>query len=208
MYFIKTPKIAQSIIKQAVWNIPNNDRKIFLTFDDGPALSITNQTLDILLKHQVKATFFCLGKQVEKHPEILQRIIDEGHAVGNHSYSHLKGWATKNKQYLEDVRKGEAIIKSNLFRPPYGKIKRSQVNSLSPQTKIILWDVLPGDFSPKNNIEKIVSNTLSSVESGSIIVLHDNNKCGNKMLQALPIIIEKLKEKKYTFSAITKQTLQ
>jgi peptidoglycan-N-acetylglucosamine deacetylase len=208
MYFIKTPKIAQSIIKQAVWNIPNNDRKIFLTFDDGPTLSITNQTLDILLKHQVKATFFCLGKQVEKHPEILQRIIDEGHAVGNHSYSHLKGWATKNKQYLEDVRKGEAIIKSNVFRPPYGKIKRSQVNSLSPQTKIILWDVLPGDFSPKNNIEKIVSNTLNSVKSGSIIVLHDNNKCGNKMLQALPIIIEKLKEKKYKFSAITKQTLQ
>ena len=100
-----------------------------------------------------------MGKQVEKHPEIFQRIIDEGHAVGNHSYSHLKGWTTKNEQYLEDVRKGEAIIKSNLFRPPYGKIKRSQVNLLNPQTKIILWDVLPGDFSPNNNVEKIVSNT-------------------------------------------------
>ena len=144
-----------------------------------------------------------MGKQVEKHPEIFQRIIDEGHAVGNHSYSHLKGWTTKNEQYLEDVRKGEAIIKSNLFRPPYGKIKRSQVNLLNPQTKIILWDVLPGDFSPNNNVEKIVSNTCQFSESGSIIVLHDNNKCGNKMLQALPFIIDKLKEKKYKFSAIT-----
>jgi peptidoglycan/xylan/chitin deacetylase (PgdA/CDA1 family) len=207
MYFVKTPKIARSIIKKAVWNIPNNDREIFLTFDDGPTPSITNQTLDILSKNQVKATFFCLGKQVEKHPEIFQRIIDEGHAVGNHSYSHLKGWTTDNQQYLEDIRKGEAIIKSNLFRPPYGKIKRSQVNSLSPQTKIILWDVLPGDFSLKNNVEKIVSNTLNSVETGSIIVLHDNNKCGNKMLQALPVIIDKLKEKKYSFTPITEQIL-
>jgi len=207
MYFVKTPKIARSIIKKAVWNIPNNDREIFLTFDDGPTPSITNQTLDILSKHQVKATFFCLGKQVEKYPEIFQRIIDEGHAVGNHSYSHLKGWATNNQQYLEDVRKGEAIIKSNLFRPPYGKIKRSQVDLLNPQTRIILWDVLPGDFSSKTDVEKTISNTLNSVEPGSIIVLHDNDKCGNKMLQVLPIIIDKLKEKKYNFSAITEQKL-
>ena len=203
MYFVKTPKIAQSIIKKAVWNIPNNDRKIFLTFDDGPAPSITNRALDILKEYRIKATFFCLGKQVEENPLLFQRIIDEGHTVGNHSYSHLKGWTTKNEQYLEDVLKGEAIIKSNLFRPPYGKIKRSQVNLLNPQTKIILWDVLPGDFSPSNNVEKIISNTLNTVESGSIIVLHDNAICGNKMLQALPFIIDKLKEKKYTFSAIT-----
>ena len=207
MYFVKTPKIAQSIIKKAVWNIPNNDRKIFLTFDDGPTPSITNRALDILKEYRIKATFFCLGKQVEENPLLFQRIIDEGHAVGNHSYSHLKGWTTKNEQYLEDVRKGEAIIKSNLFRPPYGKIKRSQVNLLNPQTKIILWDVLPGDFSPSNNVEKIISNTLNTVESGSIIVLHDNAICGNKMLQALPFIIDKLKEKKYNFSAITEQTL-
>lgn len=207
MYFVKTPKIAQSIIKKAVWNIPNNDRKIFLTFDDGPTPSITNRALDILKEYKIKATFFCLGKQVEENPLLFQRIINEEHAVGNHSYSHLKGWTTKNEQYLEDVRKGEAIIKSNLFRPPYGKIKRSQVNLLNPQTKIILWDVLPGDFSPSNNVEKIISNTLNAVESGSIIVLHDNAICGNKMLQALPIIIDKLKEKKYNFSAIAEQTL-
>jgi len=207
MYFVKTPKIARAFNKKAIWSIPNNVKEIFLTFDDGPTPLITNHTLDILKKHNIKATFFCLGKQVEKNPEIFKKIIDEGHAVGNHSYSHLKGWTTKNEQYLEDVRKGEAIIKSNLFRPPYGKIKRSQVNLLNPQTKIILWDVLPGDFSPKNNVEKIVSNTVNSIEPGSIIVLHDNNKCGNKMLQALPFIIDKLKEKKYKFSAITKQTL-
>ena len=202
MYFVKTPKIAQAFNKKAIWNIPNNVKEVFLTFDDGPTPLITNHTLDILKKQKIKATFFCLGKQVEKHPEVFKKITDEGHAVGNHSYSHLKGWTTKNEQYLEDVRKGEAIIKSHLFRPPYGKIKRSQVNLLNPQTKIILWDVLPGDFSPSNNVEKIISNTLEAVESGSIIVLHDNAICGNKMLQALPIIIDKLKEKKYTFSAI------
>ncbi len=203
MYFVKTPKIAQAFNKKAIWNIPNNDKEIFLTFDDGPTPLITEHTLDILKEQSIKATFFCLGEQVEKHPEIFKKIIDEGHTVGNHSYSHLKGWTTKNEQYLEDVRKGETIIKSNLFRPPYGKIKRSQVNLLNPQTKIILWDVLPGDFSPSNNVEKIISNTLEAAESGSIIVLHDNAICGNKMLQALPFIIDKLKEKKYTFSAIT-----
>jgi peptidoglycan/xylan/chitin deacetylase (PgdA/CDA1 family) len=207
MYFVKTPKIARSILKKAVWNIPNNDRGVFLTFDDGPTPSITNQTLDILKEHKIKATFFCLGTQVEKYPELFKRIIDEGHAVGNHSYSHLKGWTTNNNRYLEDVRKGEAIIKSNLFRPPYGKIKRSQVNSLSPETKIILWDVLPGDFSSKNNVKEIVSNTVNSVESGSIIVLHDNIDCGGKMIAALPIIIDKLKEKKYCFPPITDNIL-
>ena len=207
MYFIKTPKIARSVLKKAVWTIPNKDRRIFLTFDDGPTSSITSQTLDILREHKIQATFFCLGSQVEKHPVLFKRIIDEGHTVGNHSYSHLKGWTTNNNEYIEDVKKGQSLANSKLFRPPYGKIKRSQVNALNSGTKIILWDVLPGDFSPKNNIEKIVSNTLNSVESGSIIVLHDNNKCGNKMLQALPNIIDKLKEKKYYFSPITEQIL-
>ena len=207
MYFIKTPKIAQSILKKAVWNIPNDDNAIFLTFDDGPTPSITDKTLDILKKHQVKATFFCLGQQVEKHTELYRRIIDEGHVTGNHSYSHLKGWTTNNKEYLEDVQKGMAKIKSNLFRPPYGKIKRSQANALRSGTKIILWDVLPGDFSPNNDVNKTVANTLNSVESGSIIVLHDNNKCGDKMVKALPIIIEKLKEKKYSFLPIAENML-
>ena len=207
MYFIKTPKIARSVLKKAVWTIPNKDRRIFLTFDDGPTSSITSQTLDILREHKIQATFFCLGSQVEKHPEIFKRIIDEGHAVGNHSYSHLKGWTTNNNEYIEDVKKGQSLANSKLFRPPYGKIKRSQVNALNSGTKIILWDVLPGDFSAKNDVEKVVSNTLNSAESGSIIVLHDNNKCGNKMLQALPNIIDKLKEKKYYFSPITEQIL-
>jgi len=202
MYFVKTPKIAQTILKKAVWNIPNENDGVFLTFDDGPTPSVTSRVLDILLDHEVKATFFCLGQQVEKHPKIFQRIIDEGHSVGNHSYSHLKGWVTNNDVYLKDIHRGESFIKSNLFRPPYGKIKRSQINRLNPETKIILWDVLPGDFSPKNTIETIVSNTLNSVESGSIIVLHDNDKCGNKMLKALPSIIEKLKENEFSFLPI------
>lgn len=207
MYFVKTPKIAQILLKKAVWNIPNENNGVFLTFDDGPTPSITNHALDILLKHGVKATFFCLGQQVEKHPEIFQRIINEGHGIGNHSFSHLKGWTTNNKEYLDDVYKGESLINSKLFRPPYGKIKRSQLNTLNPETQIILWDVLPGDFSPKNSVEKIVSNTLKSVKSGAIIVLHDNEKCGNKMLLALPMIIEKLQEKKFIFLSINENSL-
>jgi len=207
MYFVKTPKIAHTLFKKAVWNIPNDKNGVYLTFDDGPTPSITDQTLDILAKHQIKATFFCLGKQVEKHPELFQRVIDEGHSIGNHSFSHLNGWVTENEKYMDDVQKGHTHVQSNLFRPPYGKIRRSQIKQLSKSFKIIMWDVLPGDFSPKNSVETIVSNTISAVEPGSIIVLHDNDKCGDKMLKALPVIIKKMIENKYNFLPITKNEL-
>lgn len=202
MYFVKTPKIVKSIYKNVIWDLPNNDNKVFLTFDDGPTKNITERILDILFSHNIKATFFCLGKQVEQHPEIFDRIIKEGHSVGNHSYSHLKGWNTEDKTYLDDFRKGEKLIQSSMYRPPYGKIKRSQLKELTPTIKIIMWDVLPGDFSPKNSIEKIVSNTVNNTISGSIIVLHDNNKCGVKMLKTLPSIIEQLKSKGFSFEPI------
>ena len=203
MYFIKTPNIVKTLFKGAIWTISNGDNKVFLTFDDGPTKEITQKTLAVLKEKNVKATFFCLGKQVEENPAIYKQILDEKHAVGNHSFSHLKGWNTENKKYLEDVRKGEKIIHSNLFRPPYGKIKRSQLKELNSETKVILWDVLPGDFSPKNTVTTIVSNTINNVEAGSIIVLHDNDKCGEKMLEALPLIIDKLKQKGFQFEAIT-----
>ena len=202
MYFVKTPKVIQSLLKDVTWNIPNNNNEIYLTFDDGPTKYITEKTLDTLNHYGIKATFFCLGQQVEKNPRLFQRIIKEGHAVGNHSYSHLKGWNTNNEEYIEDINKAKSIINSNLFRPPYGKAKRGQLDQLK-QFKTIMWDVLPGDFSPKNNIDSIVSNTLNHVEVGSIIVLHDNDKCGEKMNQALPVLLEELKNKGFNFGIIS-----
>jgi len=201
MYFVKTPNIAKSLHKSAIWNVPNNDNCIYLTFDDGPTKNITSNTLDILSDFNIKATFFCIGKQVEDNPLLFSRIIDEGHSIGNHSYSHLKGWTTNSESYIEDVEKGQEITNSQLFRPPYGKIKRSQLKKISNTSKIIFWDVLPGDFSPYTSPDDIVLNTINNVESGSIIVLHDNNKCGEKMLQALPSIIKGLVEKGFKFSS-------
>lgn len=201
MYFVKTPNIAKSLHKNAIWNMPNNNNCIYLTFDDGPTKNITSKTLDILSEFNIKATFFCIGKQVEDNPHLFSRIIDEGHSIGNHSYSHLKGWVTNSENYIEDVEKGQEITNSQLFRPPYGKIKRSQLKNISNTSKIIFWDVLPGDFSPYTSADDIVLNTINNVESGSIIVLHDNIKCGEKMLLALPSIINGLVEKGFKFSS-------
>lgn len=202
MYFVKTPKVIHSIFKDAIWKISGENKVVYLTFDDGPTEDITEETLNILEEHQVKATFFCLGQQVENHPEIFDKIKKLGHQVGNHSYSHLKGWATSNEEYLSDIKRAQFLIDSTLFRPPYGKAKRSQLKSLKDQFKIIFWDVLPGDFSPKNSVEQIINNTVDNVENGSIIVLHDNDKCGNKMNKALPAIITELKEKGFQFAVI------
>ena len=201
-YFIKTPKILHSLYKDAVWVLPNSQKEIYLTFDDGPIKVITEKCLDILKEHDVKATFFCVGANAEKNPIILDRILQDGHVVGNHSFNHLKGWSTDNEAYFENVRKCDNLIQSKLFRPPYGKAKRSQLKVLKENYKIIMWDVLSGDFDPNNSAEKIVKNTVDNTESGSIIVMHDNENCGDKMLISLPQIIVKLKEKGFLFRTI------
>lgn len=202
MYFTKTPKIVQSIYKNVIWNIPNNSNTIYLTFDDGPTEEITGKTLEILKKCNVPATFFCLGNQVQKNPVLFQRIKEEGHSIGNHSFSHIKGWNSSNDAYINDVKKAGNLIKSRLFRPPYGKIKRNQLAKLTAEYKIVMWDVLPGDFSPKKTVQDIIKNTVDNVESGSIIVLHDNTNCGAKMNKALPEIISVLKDSGFVFSSL------
>lgn len=202
-YFVKTPKLLHSLYRDAVWFLPNSNNKIHLTFDDGPVPDITSKCLDILKEHKVSATFFCVGENISKNPELFTRILDEGHAVGNHSYNHLKGWKTDNSTYYENVQKCADQINSSLFRPPYGKIKRSQLKHLRNQYKIIMWDVLSADFDPKVSVEQCINNVTENTESGSIIVMHDNEKCGNKMLEALPTIIQKLKDSGFTFDVLS-----
>ncbi len=201
-YFIKTPKILHSLYGDAVWFLPNSENKIYLTFDDGPVEGVTENCLDILKEFNIKATFFCVGENAKNRPEVLSRIVSEGHQIGNHSYSHPKGWNTENETYFEDVEKCQQFIASKFFRPPYGKAKRSQLKVLKKRYKIIMWDVLSGDFDPKNNVDTVIQNVISKTESGSIIVMHDNEKCGNKMLAALPRIIQSLLEKGFQFEII------
>ncbi len=203
MFFgAKTPKIFQAIFPSLVWKNATTEKKVWLTFDDGPTAEVTPFVLDTLKKNNVKATFFCLGEQIEKHPEIFQRIKAEGHDIGNHSFSHTNGFTTCTKKYLKDIEKCQNLIpETKLFRPPFGNIYPWQISRLKKDFKIIMWDVIAWDFDKNTSEEKCFLNVVNNVENGSIILLHDNKKAQENLQYALPKIIETLKERAFTFSA-------
>ena len=201
-FWAKTPKFFQSFFPSLVWNNSSNEKKVWLTFDDGPTPNITPFVLDVLQKENIKATFFCLGNQIEKHPEIFQKIEREGHTAGNHSYSHPNGFFTCSKKYLEDVEKCRKIIpNTKLFRPPFGKLYPWQISKLKKDYKIIMWDVLAKDYAKNTSKENCYKNVIENVENGSIIVLHDNENAKHNLQYALPKIITTLKERGFVFSA-------
>lgn len=206
-YFIKTPWIAKKIFSSYVWSLPDEDNTVYLTFDDGPHPTITPWVLEQLQAYNAKASFFCIGNNVEKYPEVFQKIIDDGHAIGNHTYHHLNGWKTKDKKYIDDVSKAAQIINSNLFRPPYGKIKTSQSKKIADalQTdscKIIMWDVLSADFDSAFSPEQCLQNVLNNVTGGSIVVFHDSEKAFANLKFTLSKTLKSLKEEGFRFKKI------
>ncbi|WP_310557266.1 polysaccharide deacetylase family protein [Flavobacterium sp.] len=212
-YWIKTPKIIKRLFSNQVWDIPNSENKIYLTFDDGPTPEITEWVLEILKENNSKATFFCIGKNVEKHPKIFKKVISEGHSIGNHTFNHTNGWKTTTADYIQNVElcqkqilnlKSEILtIKSRIFRPPYGKIKAKQSRQLRKLGyKIIMWDVLSADFDQTISPEKCIENATKKVSSGSIIVFHDSIKAAENLKYALPKVIEILKKKGFSFDVI------
>ena len=201
-YMIKIPWILRKIAPALVYNIPSKRKTVFITFDDGPIPQTTPEILKILDDYNVKATFFCLGKNVEKHQDIFGEIINVGHAIGNHSFDHKSGWKTKNADYFTNIEKANSIFKTNLFRPPYGRIKPSQIKYLKKKYKIIMWDVLTGDFDPQTSKEECVKNVINNVSSGSIIVFHDSLKAKEKVLYALPKVLDKLRKNGYDFKIL------
>jgi peptidoglycan-N-acetylglucosamine deacetylase len=172
MRFYKPPHIARCFFKDAIWNFPREKGKFFLTFDDGPS-EITPAILDILKQYNIKAVFFCVGKQIEKFPDHFKNIITEGHAVGNHSYSHLNGWRTKTKAYLDDVAKAEILVSSKLFRPPFGKITLRQFHQLKKKYSLVFWELMSYDFDPRLSVEDLFINLRKNISDGSVIVFHD-----------------------------------
>ena len=190
MYLVRPPYLLKKIYPTAIWRKNISSQKIYLTFDDGPVKGITEWVLDVLKEKKIHATFFCVGKNVESNPEIFQRILSENHAVGNHTLNHLNGWNTHTATYLENVKACAEIVNSKLFRPPYGKLKKSQTSNLKSQYSIIMWDVLSGDYDKKTNPEKCLSNVIEHVRSGSIVVFHDSYKAEKKVEYALPRFID------------------
>jgi peptidoglycan/xylan/chitin deacetylase (PgdA/CDA1 family) len=202
MIIAKTPYLLKRIYYSLFWDLKCGQKDIFLTFDDGPNQNVTPAVLEILSKHEAKATFFCIGRNVERYPDVFKKIRDEGHAAGNHTYSHLKGWITSNAEYYNDIELAGKWIPSGLFRPPYGKIKRTQLKYLRRFYSIIMWDVMSNDYDASMTPERCVENVIKYARPGSIIVFHDSEKSEKRTLVALPRILEILKSRDYSFKSI------
>lgn len=201
--WVKTNRFVKTIFPNYIWDIPNNEKKIYLTFDDGPIPQVTEWTLAQLKKHNAKATFFCIGDNIQKHPEIFQKVIENGHAIGNHTFNHLKGWETSLEDYIENTKKCSKTMANcqlntehcQLFRPPYGKIKPSQAKALRKLGyKIIMWDIISMDFDQTISREECLNNVLRNIESGSIIVFHDSVKAWKNLEHVLPKTLAFLNE--------------
>ncbi len=175
---------------------------IYITFDDGPIPEITPKVLEILKKYNAKATFFCVGDNVRKYPEVYAQLLKEGHATGNHTYSHLKGNKTDDEHYFSDIDKCGELVKSSLFRPPHGRIKLSQIKHLKHKYKLIMWTVLTGDYNQKLSKEQVLNNAIIHTKDGSIILFHDSLKASERMLYALPRMLEYFSAKGYRFEKI------
>ncbi|MEY3500502.1 MAG: Peptidoglycan-N-acetylglucosamine deacetylase [Bacteroidota bacterium] len=208
-YWIKTNFIVKKVFSNYIWDVPNNEKKIYLTFDDGPTPEITDWTLTQLEQFDAKATFFCIGDNIKKHPEIFQTLLSKGHAVGNHTFNHLNGWKTEIHKYLENTKNCEIEIGkftntfSKLFRPPYGRIKSAQAKELRKLGyKIIMWDILSADFDATIAPEECLQNVVKNIKPGSIIVFHDSQKAFLNLEYALPKTLAFLKEKGFSFAIL------
>lgn len=211
-YFVKTPGIVQKLFPNYHWQGETTKKVIFLTFDDGPISYITPWVLEKLAAFDAKATFFCVGDNISKYPEVFESILEANHSIGNHTFNHLNGWKTSRQTYIENIEKGRAAIQKNLtkkmnphllFRPPYGKIKPSQANELVKKGyKIIMWDVLSGDFDAGLSKEACLNNVLQHAQNGSIVVFHDSEKSFKNLEYALPRVLEHFTKKGYIFKCL------
>lgn len=204
-YTARTPAWVKKLVKACIWDMPGIEKNIYLTFDDGPDPLITPFVLDELAKYSAKATFFCIGKNVAAHPASYSRILSEGHAVGNHTFDHLNGWKTENIIYQANILKAGEYIRSDLFRPPYGRITPVQLRNLvqhEPPYKVVMWSILSGDFDIDLSPEQCTKNVLNNAENGSVVVFHDSEKANERLRYALPKVLESLSKRGYVFKRI------
>ncbi len=201
MYFFKTPFWLKWLYPKRIWEIKTHEKIIYLSFDDGPHPTITPYVLDLLKQFDAKASFFCIGHNVERYPQIYQRILSEGHSTGNHTYDHINGFKTSNTEYVADIKKAANWIESDLFRPPYGRLKSVQASQLK-NYRIIMWDVLSGDFDPALKKEACLKMVKSKTRSGSILVFHDSQKAWEKLEYVLPELMAYFKAEGYRFEKL------
>ena len=192
----------QSLFPNYTWNIKTDEKVLYLTFDDGPIPEVTPWVLEQLANYDAKATFFCVGENVQKYPSVFQQVLDEGHSVGNHTYNHLSGWNTDNIPFFHNIRHCAHLVNSGLFRPPYGRLTPSQTQFLTRHYRIVMWDVLSGDFDKNISKEDVFENVILSAKRGSIVVFHDSLKAKERMQYALPRVLEHFSAKGYRFESL------
>ncbi|UII24570.1 polysaccharide deacetylase family protein [Fulvivirga maritima] len=207
MFLHKTPLALKWIYPQLTWSIPSKEKVLYLTFDDGPIPHLTEFIINTLAEFNAKATFFCVGDNIRKHPEIAQQSIEAGHTLGNHTFNHLNGWKNDSNIYIQNVEKCQEQLKSmkvtsHFLRPPYGRIARNQIAKLKNQYKIIMWDVLSGDFSHKISPEDCLKKSVQSTRKGSIVLFHDNVKAERNMKYTLPRYLEHFSKEGYVFKGL------
>lgn len=204
MYFIKTPQTLKNIFPRLIWDRKeSNQKEIFLTFDDGPTPGVTDWVLDLLKEHNIKATFFCIGKNVIQNAQLYQRILDEGHQTGNHTFNHLNGWHSTNFSYYKDILRCDEVMQTRLYRPPYGRITKRQVKTLNKNNyNIVMWDVLSADFDTRINNQQCLNNVVHNARPGSIIVFHDSIKAEEKLKFSLPKAIQYFRSQGYGFGVL------
>jgi peptidoglycan-N-acetylglucosamine deacetylase len=195
MYWAKTPSWFRKIYpKDLVWDMPaENEPSVYITFDDGPHPVATLFAMEYLEKYGAKATFFCVGNNVSRYPDIYQQLLKGGHTTGNHTFDHVSGWKMSSDAYLRNITRAKAYINSTLFRPPYGRIKYSQIRKLKrayPSWKIVMWDILSCDFDKAVTPQQCVDNVLMNIRPGSIVIFHDSDKAWERMRYALPQVLE------------------
>lgn len=205
LYFVKTPSWLQRLFPRRIWEMNPLEKKIYLSFDDGPHPEHTGFVLDELKKYNAFATFFCIGNNVRQYPEMFKRIIEEGHAIGNHTQNHMDGKKASDRDYINDVAEAANYINSCLFRPPYGRLSRFReklLSGMNPPYRIIMWTVLSGDFDPSLSKQSCFENILFKAGSGSIVVFHDSEKAADKMRFALPKMLQSFSAKGFSFAKI------
>lgn len=207
MFFHRTPRFVQQLYPSLTWSNATEEKHLYLTFDDGPIPILTEFILDTLKGFNIQATFFCVGDNLRKNREIAEKAIAQGHQLGNHTFNHLNGWKTGNERYFHNIEECEHqlhLLNQNkkLLRPPYGKIKRSQIKHLKKEYKIIMWDVLSGDYSNEISSKECLYNTIKATKKGSIVLFHDNLKANKNIRYALPRYIEHYLKKDYQFKLI------
>ena len=199
---IQFPDVLRPFLGKLLWRKNPSEKVIYLTFDDGPVPEVTPLVLDLLDEYNLKATFFCVGENVEKYPEVYKEVLKRGHKTGNHTYNHLKGITVTTNEYVTNVEKAATQIDSKLFRPPYGRIKNSQKKALLEDYEIVMWDIITRDYDSRLSPVSIMQNIKRYSRNGSLVVFHDSIKAERNMLTVLPLAIEYWNSKGYRFGVL------